>query len=133
MTAPAPAKAADRLTELDGLGIQLEADGARLRFRPREAVTADLAARLKAHKAELLAILATRKTAVRLLEVTTTWCPAWRDLWEERGSIIEYEGNTPRDLAEDRAFHELLAAVMADKGIAYAPGSIMTAKLLGVG
>lgn len=57
---PAPNNAADLLMELDGLGIQLEADGDRLRFRPRDAVTADLAARLKAHKAALLALLAKR-------------------------------------------------------------------------
>jgi hypothetical protein len=68
MSAPAPGSAADLLAELDGLGIQLEADGEHLRFRPREKVTADLAgrmkmhkpelvARLKAHKAELLAVL----------------------------------------------------------------------------
>lgn len=57
MTTPAPDNATDRLAELDALGIQLEVDGERLRFRPREAVTANLARRMKAHKAELLALL----------------------------------------------------------------------------
>jgi hypothetical protein len=66
MSAPAPGtpgtpgSAAELLAELDRLGIQLEADGEHLRFRPREAVTADLAGRMKMHKAELLALLAKR-------------------------------------------------------------------------
>ena len=60
MSAPAPESAADLLAELDRLGIRLEADGQRLRYRPREKVTADLAGRMKMHKAELLALLAKR-------------------------------------------------------------------------
>ena len=60
MSAPAPGSAADLLAELDALGIQLEANGEHLRFRPRERVTADLAARMKMHKAKLLALLAKR-------------------------------------------------------------------------
>jgi len=43
--------------ELAAKNIELEAAGERLRFRPREKVTPDLATRLKAHKAELLALL----------------------------------------------------------------------------
>ena len=49
--------ATDLLAELNGLGVELAADGDRLRFRPRKKVTAELAARLKAHKAELLVLL----------------------------------------------------------------------------
>ena len=60
MSATAPNSAADLLAELDGLGIQLEADGEHLRYRPREKVTADLAGRMKMHKAELLTLLAKR-------------------------------------------------------------------------
>jgi hypothetical protein len=132
MNALAPCNVADLLAKLDALGIQLEADGERLRFRPREAVTADLAARMKAHKGELRALLATRKTAGRLLEVVTTWRADWRDQWEERAAIVEYDGNMPRPPAEDWAFHLLLSAVLAEQGIGYAPGSIPTADLLGV-
>ncbi len=132
MSAPAPGSAADLLAELDALGVQLEADGERLRYRPREKVTADLAGRMKMHKAELLAVLATRKTAGRLLEVAATWPADWRELWEERAGIAEYDGNMPRPLAEDWAFHLLLSAVLAEQGIGYAPGSIPTANLLGV-
>lgn len=49
--------AADLLAELGRRGIQVEAHGDRLRYRPRSAVTPELAQRLKSHKRELLAIL----------------------------------------------------------------------------
>ena len=49
--------ASDLMVDLARLGIQLEAHGDRLRYSPRSAVTPDLADRMKAHKAELLAIL----------------------------------------------------------------------------
>jgi len=62
---PAPGNVLDLLAELDALGIRLEANGDRLRFQPREAVTVDLAARMKTHKAELLALLAKRETLSR--------------------------------------------------------------------
>ena len=49
--------AAELWNELTALGVTLAADGARLRFCPRDAVTGDLLARLRTHKAELLAML----------------------------------------------------------------------------
>lgn len=49
--------AADLLLDLDRLGIQVEADGERLQYFPRSALTPDLLDRLKAHKADLLAVL----------------------------------------------------------------------------
>lgn len=49
--------AADLLTYLTRLGIEMVAHGDRLRYRPRSALTPDLAERLRAHKAEVLAIL----------------------------------------------------------------------------
>ncbi len=45
------------LADVARLGIRLEARGDALRFHPRSAVTPELAERLKAHKAELLALL----------------------------------------------------------------------------
>ena len=69
MNAPTPGNApgtvADLLAELDALGIRLEADGDRLCFRPRDKVTADLAARMKAHKGELLAAVRKREAMDR--------------------------------------------------------------------
>lgn len=49
---------ADLIVDLDRAGVQeLVADGDTLRYRPRSALTPDLAERLRTHKAELLAIL----------------------------------------------------------------------------
>ena len=49
--------AAELLADLARRGIRLEADGERLRYHPRSALTPDLLDRLKAHKAELLTLL----------------------------------------------------------------------------
>ena len=46
------------LAELTHRGIELQVRGDRLRYRPRSALTQELAERVRAHKAELLAILA---------------------------------------------------------------------------
>jgi hypothetical protein len=39
------------------------------------------------------------------------WPQKWRDLWEERASIMEYEGNLARDDAERHAFELLRDAL----------------------
>jgi hypothetical protein len=49
--------AVELFANLNRLGIQLMADGERLRYAPRSALTPDLIDRMKAHKAELLALL----------------------------------------------------------------------------
>lgn len=49
--------AEDLITDLSALGIELQAHGDRLRFRPRSAVTPDLAERMAACKSELLTLL----------------------------------------------------------------------------
>ncbi len=46
------------LVELTRRGIELRAHAGRLRFRPPSAMTPELGTRMKAHKSELLAILA---------------------------------------------------------------------------
>lgn len=53
----ADASAAALLAELTGRGIELKARGERLRYRPRSALTPELAERVKAHKPALLALL----------------------------------------------------------------------------
>ncbi len=50
-----PAPVADLLVELARRGIELRAVGDRLRYRPRAAMTPDLADRLTAHRGDLLA------------------------------------------------------------------------------
>jgi len=49
--------AAVLLAELTQAGIELLADGDKLRYRPQSAMTPDLAERLGAHKAEILSLL----------------------------------------------------------------------------
>jgi hypothetical protein len=44
-------------------------------------------------------------------EQLTGWPQEWRDLWEERASIIEYEGNLARDDAERHAFEIVRDAI----------------------
>lgn len=51
------------LVELARRGIELRAAGDRLRYRPRSAMTPDLADRLAAHRGDLLAILAAADVA----------------------------------------------------------------------
>lgn len=48
------------LTELRSRGVELEAAGDRLRFRPVEAIPPELFAELREHKAELLGLLGGR-------------------------------------------------------------------------
>ena len=52
-----PTPADHLLADLTRLGIKVVVHGDRLRYRPRSALTPDLAARLRTHKANLLAIL----------------------------------------------------------------------------
>lgn len=49
--------AAQLMVDLTQLGIHIMADGDRLRYLPRSAVTPDLAARIKSHKDVMLEIL----------------------------------------------------------------------------
>jgi len=52
------------MADLAQLGISLAGHGDRLRYSPRSAVTPYLAERMKAHKAELLAILQSKRDKV---------------------------------------------------------------------
>jgi hypothetical protein len=52
-----PAPAAALLTELTRHGIELQARGDRLRYRPQSAMTPELAERVRTHKADLLTLL----------------------------------------------------------------------------
>lgn len=57
MMSTAGASAAALLTALVRRGIELQARGDRLRYRPRSALTPGLVERIRAHKPELLALL----------------------------------------------------------------------------
>ena len=72
------------LSDLDRLGIRLKADGERLRYYPRSALTPDLLGRLKAHKADLLALLQATSAPDQAPATSTSWrdrsgsCPGTR-------------------------------------------------------
>ena len=73
MTLPDPSKMEQLLAALRRLGIQLEACGNRLRFRPREAVTTELLDRIRMHKTELLADLELRQRIAGQLAALVPW------------------------------------------------------------
>lgn len=80
MKLPATADAVgDVFREAAGLGVELRADGGRLRFRPVAVVGPKLRARLAEHKDAILARLTTRApadpAAPRLLY--DAWCERW--------------------------------------------------------
>lgn len=68
--------AAELLLDLGRLGIRLEANGERLRYFPRSALTPDLLDRLKAHKADLMATLRPAPEVSPALPAPTCEAPA---------------------------------------------------------
>jgi len=73
------------MADLARLGIRLRANGNRLRYSPRSAVTPDLANRMKAHKGELLAILRTGDASVAFALAIQTSVPAdgkWHTVYD---------------------------------------------------
>jgi hypothetical protein len=71
------------LAELRSRGVELETDGARLRWRPRGAVTPALAEQVREHKAELVALL----DGLRKPPLSSDQAEAERLLAELRGEI----------------------------------------------
>lgn len=110
------AAASSLLAELNHLGVELVAEGERLRYRPRQVITADMATRMKAHKAELLALLAQTapaRSSVTFDDAVDVSSPAdlpmdWRIEFEERAAILEYDGGLSRDEADEQALHEIV-------------------------
>ena len=76
--------AAELLLDLGRLGIRLEAEGESLLYSPRSALTPDLLARLKAHKADLLAMLRPAQTIDTPTKPARAVCrcdsTTWRDV-----------------------------------------------------
>jgi hypothetical protein len=98
------------LADLAARGIELQARGGRLRFRPADAVTPDLARRLKYHKDELLALLrADPAAAITPADLP----PDWQFAWEERAAIMEYDGGLPREQADVLALADVLRQMRA--------------------
>ena len=121
------------LIEIARRGVQLRGDGGRLGYRPRSALTPDLAEQLKAHKAELLALLRAADGVVinehrvavatlirqarraRDLDLSI----ALRDAWRERLAICEIDGGVRIEHAEEIALEELQKIVARGQVSAY--------------
>ncbi len=105
------------LDELGRHGIELRAEGDRLRYRPADAISPGLLTQLRVHKAELLAILSdndhwARQAAGLLATVADPDLRVdLRKLFEHRAAVCEYVGGLSRTDAERVAFAELQAAM----------------------
>lgn len=105
------------LDELRRYGIELRAEGNRLRYRPVDAISPVLLTQLRIHKAELMIILQTgdywaRHAAALLSGVADPDLRAdLRELFEHRAAVCEFEGGLSRTDAERLAFGELQAAM----------------------
>ena len=101
--------AAAVLSELRRRGVELVAAGGRLRFRPVQAVSPDLVEQMRAHKAELLAILAGGER----LDTAGGECSRFSSLWPNDSLYVDEEGNPVE--ATTRLLYSLrLAAQAAD-------------------
>jgi hypothetical protein len=91
--------AIELLEDLKKRGVDLEPEGDSLRYRaPAGALTPALRQALAAHKAEVLAHLRGDLPAA-----VADWPADWREVFEERAAIMEYDGGLPRPEAEARA------------------------------
>lgn len=105
------------LADLMFAGIKLVPDGDSIWFRPAAAMTPDLAERVREHKPRLLAAL----VAGRLAEMVTSpddLAPPWREEYEERAGIMEFEGNMTRERAEALALADVLRRMALQRATA---------------
>jgi hypothetical protein len=100
---PSPS-AAKLLADLADHGIDLQAHGDAIRFRPRQAMTPELLRRLQSHKAELLAITIIKQAHdlgnANLAE-------ALAEAWAERIAICVEDGKESQATAESLAAAQL--------------------------
>lgn len=108
------------LHELKSRGLELQPAGDRIRYRPIEAMTPELAEQVKARKAEILALLASPPIEPAPEQQAENRCevidwndldPDWRLEFEERAAIREYDGGQAREHAEAAALREVLEAM----------------------
>jgi hypothetical protein len=105
--------AVELLLDLGRVGIRLEADGEKLRYFPRSALTPDLLDRLKTHKAELVAMLRTNAKVPDLdrNDATAVWGAAVDRLHGDplfphgllnamRGASVRWGGEPATKMAE---------------------------------
>lgn len=106
------------LHELKSRGLELQPAGDRLRYRPIEAMTPELAEQVKARKAEILALLTglpirpEEQAKSRHEPIDWTTLPGdWICWFEERAAVREYDGGQPREHAEAEALRETIEAM----------------------
>lgn len=94
-----------------------------LRYSPKSAMTNELLARLKSHKANILILLQESNVPEATSQCddlppnVNDWPEDWRYVYEERAGIMEYDGNLTRQEAEQRAETIARAAYsVRDKG-----------------
>ena len=116
-----PTSAAVLLAELTQRGFELQVRGDRLRYRPRSAMTPDLARRVRDHRDELIAILTEsqdrptetpRDKAARLIREARRngsheFAAVLRDAWRERVAICEIDGGLSVEAGEAVAEKEI--------------------------
>jgi len=107
-----PGGVAGILADVARRGITLQAHAGKVRFRPRSAMTPDLAQRIKAHRSALLALLSDTTTpdvaaigpreaesGVSSVLSVSERVRAGRGLWsEDELAMLARAGNTPADL-----------------------------------
>jgi len=106
--------------DLTRRGVMLSAIGDRLRVNaPRGVVTPDIRAALTEHKRALLLLLAGQRPGSRWRESETGYLApddlpeSWREWFEERAAIREYDGGQTREHAEAEALRETMNAMQA--------------------
>ena len=83
---------AELLADLDRHGINLQAHGDAIRYRPQSAMTPALLQRLQVQKAELLNLLDTDAVVTKLRQsIASLWKdPSWQSAWKRRFQRAQY-------------------------------------------
>ena len=132
-----PTPAAVLLAELNQRGFELQIHGERLRYRPRSAMTPDLAERIRRYKGELMAILLAvrrrltqtpRSRAAKLIrearrDGNRELAAILRDAWRERIAICEIDGGLSTEAAEEVAGKNIQSVLDSQDSSPYNSGN----------
>lgn len=103
------------LSQLREQGLRLWAIDDRLCYKPIDLVTHEILQVLKTYKPELLQLIVNEsKHEIEQYRAMIAGLPAqWRERFEERAAIFEFEAHKSRSDAELFAFIEVVAAMIA--------------------